>query len=294
MNVAWWCSGVLGQRWEWTWQPFLGAWLLTALLVAGYALARRRLEPPALTDVQRSLRRRRTAAFLAGVAVLWLASDWPLAPLGAGYLASVAMLRYLLYTLVAAPLLVLGLPPSVVRRALRPRGVRTVLRGVTHPLVALIQSNVVLVVTHLPPVVDTMKTTQLGSFTLDMLWLVSALILWWPVLSPVKELPRLSSPVRMAYLFGQSIVPTVPASFLTFATFPLYELYELAPRVSPLDPVVDQRLAGLEMKILGGFLLWGVIAGIWFRWAAREEGPQHTPARMRDFERELEAFDLRA
>ena len=168
MNVAWWCSGVLGQRWDWTWQPFLGAWALVALLLGGYLLARRRLEPPASTDVQRSLRRRRTIAFVCGVAVLWLASDWPLAPLGAGYLASVAMLRYLLYTLVAAPLLVLGLPPAVIRRALRPRPVLAVLRRLTHPLVALLQANVVLVVTHLPPVVDNLKTTQLGSFALDM------------------------------------------------------------------------------------------------------------------------------
>ena len=37
--------------------------------------------------------------FGLGVAILWGATDWPMGALGAGYLASVHMAQYLLYTL---------------------------------------------------------------------------------------------------------------------------------------------------------------------------------------------------
>ena len=49
--------------------------------------------------------------FALGMAGLWAASDWPLGTLGAGYLLSVHTVLYIIYTMVAAPLLVLGLPP---------------------------------------------------------------------------------------------------------------------------------------------------------------------------------------
>ena len=47
---------------------------------------------------------------------------------------------------------------------------------------------------------------------------VSALIMWWPVLSPIEELPRLSYPLQMGYLFVQPLLPSVLAAFITFST----------------------------------------------------------------------------
>ena len=42
--------------------------------------------------------------------------------------------------------------------------------------------------------------------------------MWWPVVSPLPEMPPLAPPGQMLYLFLQSLVPTIPASFLTFGT----------------------------------------------------------------------------
>lgn len=75
----------------------------------------------------------------------------------------------------------------------------------------------------------------------------------------------------MVYLFGQSIVPTVPASFLTFATIPLYEVYAAAPRIWGISATTDQQLAGAVMKIGGGIVLWGTIVVMFFRWARAQE-----------------------
>jgi putative membrane protein len=86
----------------------------------------------------------------------------------------------------------------------------------------------------------------------------------------------------------------VPASFLTFASSPLYEGYVGKPRVwTGFDVVTDQRVAGLVMKLGGGLLLWGVIAVLFFRWNAQEERAEDELVTWDDFERELEAWDLR-
>ena len=53
--------------------------------------------------------------------------------------------------------------------------------------------------------------------------------MWWPVVSPLPELPPISRPAQLLYLFFQSLAPTIPASFLTFGTEPLYPVYATFP-----------------------------------------------------------------
>jgi cytochrome c oxidase assembly factor CtaG len=75
----------------------------------------------------------------------------------------------------------------------------------------------------------------------------------------------------MIYLFAMSLAPAVPASFLTFGHSPLYKVYETFPRMLGVSPLADQLMAGLLMKIVGGLILWGYIAVIFFRWHEREQ-----------------------
>jgi putative membrane protein len=95
--------------------------------------------------------------------------------------------------------------------------------------------------------------------------------MWWPVLGPIPDLPKLTPLMGMGYLFLQSLIPTIPASFLTFADEPVYEIYETLPRLWGLSALDDQLIAGLIMKIGGGAVLWTAIAVIFFRWAFEEE-----------------------
>jgi len=83
----------------------------------------------------------------------------------------------------------------------------------------------------------------------------TALILWMPMVNQLPELPRLSYPARMVYLFLQSFVPTVPASFLTFSTGIVYKAYLGHPELLGLKGITDQQIAGAVMKIGGGFVL---------------------------------------
>jgi putative membrane protein len=302
-TISWWCSGTIGRPWVWSYRPLVGVWLLVAVLGAGYALMLRR-HALASGGERVPSTGHYALRFGAGLAVLVVSSDWPLGPLGAGYLASIGALRMMLFTFGVAPLLLLGTPPWVLRSLLRVRAdadpseqpsmLLRAARTVSLPWVAFLQFNLALVVTQLPAVVDMFKVTQAGSFALDMTWLVSSIIMWVPLLHPLPELGGLRDPLRLVYLFGLSILPTVPASFLTFSRFPLYELYELAPRVFPsLDAIVDQQIAGLSLKIGGGLIIWGVMTALFFRWAASEQPDKAQTISWSQFERDLDRYDLR-
>jgi putative membrane protein len=105
----------------------------------------------------------------------------------------------------------------------------------------------------------------------------AALLMWWPVLSPLEELPRLSYPLQMGYLFVQSLIPSVLAAFLTFSSGVFYEYYASAPRLWGLTPVEDQQFAGFVMKILGSLILWGFIGLAFYRWYQRDVADQADP-----------------
>lgn len=271
--MTWWCSAQ-DAPWDWSWQAYPGVWLLVLLLVVGHAIAVRHATR---SGVPSDELRPRTVSYLLGVLTLWIAADWPIGPLGAGYLVSVHTVQYLLFTMVVPPLLLHGIHPATLRALLRRRWAFRAARLLARPLVAFVIFNTVLVATHMPSFVDAVKVTQLGSFGVDMAWLGAGLLFWWQVLGPLPELEPLGYPGRILFLLANVFIPTVPASFLTFADYPLYAVYELAPRVSALSAVQDQQIAGLTMKIGGGLLIFGTASVLFFRWYLQEERRERMP-----------------
>ena len=233
--------------------------------------------------------RRRAALFLGGMGALVAGASWPLHDLAEGYLYSMHMVQHMLFTFLGAPLLLVGTPPWMWRALLRPRWLGATWALLTRPLVALIVANGVLLLTHWPEIVTLSVRSEPAHFGLHALLVGSAVVMWWPVLSPLAELPALSPPGQMLYLFFQSLAPTIPASFLTFGTQPLYPVYAAFPRIWGLDPLTDQLVAGLVMKLLGGAILWVVIAVVFFRWAHEERSEGWDALKFRNVERELRA-----
>jgi putative membrane protein len=269
------------------WHPHLDVWALLGLLLGVYltAVARRaRAGGPGHTSG------RQVAFFVSGVAVLWLASDWPVHDLAEGYLYSVHMVQHLLLTLVGALLLVAGTPAWMARSLVGGHRLLPLVRVLARPVPALIQANVVLVLSHWPPVVEATVRYHALHFVAHAVLLASAVLMWLPVASPLPEVPRLRPPVQMLYLFLQTIVPTIPASFLTFGHTPLYRVYESFPRLWGISALTDQQVAGLVMKVGAGFFLWTVIAVIFFRWYAQEQSGTDV-LMWDDVERELRRLD---
>jgi putative membrane protein len=269
------------------WHAHVDVWLVLGSVVAAYLIAVRRHDR-ALPH-EEAIPRRKVRLFLLGMAVLWLGADWPIHDLAERYLFSVHMVQHTLFSLVAAPLLVAGAPVWLLRRLLAPRWIRVVWSCVTRPVAALVLFNGVLFFMHWPAVVQIAVTNELAHFGLHVLLVGSAVVLWWPVLSPLPEMPPLPAPGQMLYLFLESLAPTIPASFLTFGTRPLYPVYATFPRIWGMGVLTDQLVAGLIMKLVGGLILWGVIAAVFFRWGQRERRDGFDALRYTDVEREIRA-----
>jgi cytochrome c oxidase assembly factor CtaG len=92
--------------------------------------------------------------FFLGVLSIWIAADWPVGALGAGYLLSVHQAQFVLFTMVAPPLLLLGTSSVFWRRVLRSQRVKRIAGMVTRPVVMLVTFNALVVATHFPEVVD--------------------------------------------------------------------------------------------------------------------------------------------
>ncbi len=267
------------------WHAHPDVWLLFGSILAAYFIAARRHQ----RDTGEVTPRRTERFFVLGIAVLWLGADWPIHDLAERYLFSMHMVQHMLFTLVAAPLLIVGMPAWMLRMLLRPRAVRSVFRFMTRPLVALLFFNAVLLFTHWPEIVQAAVRSEWTHFGLHVLIVTSALVMWWPVMSPLPEMPPLSPPGQMIYLFLQSLAPTIPASFLTFGHTPLYPVYASFPRIWGMSVLTDQLIAGLIMKLVGSAILWGVIATIYFRWYAKEQRAELDPTRYARLDREIAA-----
>jgi putative membrane protein len=275
---------------RWTAHP--DVWLIMGMLAAGYAIALTRLGPR-LAPARPVATRFQVVCFTLGLVALWVASDWPVHDVAERYNYSVHMVQHLVFSMVAAPLLLLGTPAWLARWLLQPPGLLRLVRTLARFVPALLVFNIVLVVTHWPWMVDQSLNSAVVHFSLHAVLFTSSLIVWLPAVSPLPEIPRLQPVLRMLYLFAWSIVPTVPASFLTFGASPLYKFYEHVPHLYGLSTLQDQQLAGLIMKIGAGLLLWMVIAVVFFRWAAEEERantPRHGLAQL---DRELTEMGLR-
>lgn len=257
--MNWWCAAT-GESWSWSWKAYPGVWLFIAALGYGwYRAVRLGPAPPS---------RRQRLWFGAGLFLLWLALDWPIGALGAGYLASVHTLSYILLSLVAPPCLILGLPTGTVLAALQRPFAGRIIRLAARPALSLSVFTAVLCLTHIPSIVDALMDSQLGAFVVDVAWLGAGLLLWWPVMAPQPEVATIRRPLKMAYLFAATLPAIVPSAFLTFAEYPLYATYELAPRVfAILTAQEDQKVAGLLMKVVGDLPVWFAFGVIFFRWA---------------------------
>jgi putative membrane protein len=262
------------QSSPWAWHAHPSVWAVIALVAGGYWAALTLLGPTEGGGVR--VPRRQVATFYSGVLFMWIAADYPVHDLAERYLFSVHMVQHILLTLVVPPLLLAGTPAWLLRWVLKRLSLTGLVRVVAKPLPAALIYNAVFVFTHWPPVVDAALHSEAVHFGAHCLIFFTALNMWFPVMNRSPEFPMMSPPARLIYLFLQSVIPTVPASFLTFADGLIYRYYGTVPHPFHLSAIADQQLAGALMKVLGGLLLWGVIIVMFFRWYA-EENRQHRP-----------------
>jgi putative membrane protein len=242
------------------WSTVVGIGVLAALYIKGARGARGEHPPAPLAPL-----------FFAGLALLFLSLNGPLHDLSDTYLFSAHMVQHLLLTMVVVPLLILGTPGWMLRPALRSPAVARIARGLTRPAIGYALFNVTMLAWHLPPLYNLAMAHHGVHIVQHLFFLVTATLVWWPLLSPLPELPPLSHAMRLLYVVLLMIPMNVIGLMITYADEVLYPAYEAAPRIVALSPHEDQLVGGLIMWIPGTFILIGVATVMFFRWAKVEE-----------------------
>ena len=232
--------------------------MLIAGIVALGIYVVRVIEPTAVAAGSPAVTVAQKRWFIAGVAVLWLASDWPIHDIAEDYLYSVHMVQHLLLTLVMPPMFLLATPEWLARLILGKGSFNRFLHRIARPVPAALLFNVLTALTHWAFIVNNSVEHGWLHYSLHTTLVTAALITWMPVCGPLPEL-RISYLNRGIYLFLMSIIPTIPGAWLTVSSGVLYQVYNRPERLWGVDVLNDQQAAGIMMKIGGGTYLWALI-----------------------------------
>jgi putative membrane protein len=223
----------------------------------------------------------RSASWYGALALVFAALDGPLHQLSDEYLFSAHMGQHMLLMMIVPPLLILGLPPTLIRRCLRSAPVLRAARLLTHPAAAFVAYNLVFLGWHFPAAYNAALENHDLHIVQHLMFISTAVMMWWPVVAPVPELERIpDGPVLMMYVFAFGIPTTILSAFITMSERVFYPFYAAAPRISVLSPLQDQRLGGLLMWIPGMLIFWVAISAVWFRWTREEYAEWRQEARQ--------------
>ena len=262
----------------WQVDPVLIGGLLTLAVLYGLAVGplRERLAPGEAFD------RRHAIWFGLAVATFYLVEGSPLHDLAERYLLSAHMLQHLLLSYVVARMFIVGVPAWLWRVLLLNRVMAPVSKVLLRPTTTFVVFAVFFGIWHVPVVYEGALMNPVLHHVEHVVFLITAIMLWWPILSPLPERPRAPHIVQMAYLFTIPIAQLPVFAAITFSPDVVYRTYEIAPRAYAwLSPLADQALAGAIMKVMGLAFFSVPFTRIFFDWYRRENRRAVTQRDMR-------------
>lgn len=273
---------------DWTFEPAVVLPLLAAAI--GWLRIVQRIDR---AHPANPVPRRRTVAFLAGLAAIAVA-------LLSGIdrydttLFSIHMVQHVLLTLVAAPLIVLGAPITTLLRAATPNVRRTVILPILHsrvlrvlsfPLVSWLLFAAVMWGSHFSPLFNAALEDPAVHDLEHALFVGAGLLFWWPAVGLDPSPWRMPHPVRAMYVFLQMPQNTFLAVTILNSTVVLYAHYATTVRTWGPSVLEDQQIAGGVMWLSGDILFLTGLAGILAGWMLHETAQEVVADRRVDRER---------
>ena len=203
--------------------------------------------------------------------ILLVAEVSPLHDLAEGYLFSFHMVQHILLILLLPPLLLCALPEKVFEPLLRRRWALRIAKVLTHPVIAIVAGNAAYTLWHLPIAYQSALVWHELHIFEHILMIGTAILMWWPIYSPVKELETLGPPAKALYIFAINLAQIGVFAYVTFSNKVVYPFYASAPRLFGISPEVDQTLAGVIMKVGMAIVFIPILVAIVLRWAKEEE-----------------------
>ena len=267
---------------SWSWEPLILVGL--GSVAAGYAYAfyyfwqhdwLKRL-------IRRKLvRRSHPWYFGAGLLTIFIALLSPI-DLLAELFFLMHMIQHVLLMMVAAPLILLGLPAPLVRWLILETRLKAVLGWITYPLTAYTLLNLNLLAWHVPALYEAALRNEVVHYLQHALFFYTALFSWWRVIDPTGGWYPLWNwpPARWIYLLINAPPSYVLGSMLWASSSVWYPFYTEVPRLWGISALADQRFGGMLMWFQGWMYMMASMFIFFIGYHLRKskgDKPDHSP-----------------
>jgi putative membrane protein len=257
--------------WDWHYHPdpgiIDGIASMTVLYALGVGPARRWLAP------EEKIRPLQIFCFALAQLILLFAVASPLDEISDSYLFCAHMFQHVLLIYPIAFLWLLGTPAWILRIPFSMEWSAPLARFLVRPAIAFIVFNSLLYIWHMPGLYEWALRDSKIHFLEHAAFLGSAVLMWWPLMRPLPEMPRLAYGGQLLYLIAGSIALMPLTGILVFGHEPLYPTYRAAARVTELTPLADQQLGAVIMKLTAMVVMFIAMTIVFFRWYSEEQSP---------------------
>lgn len=234
------------------------------------------------------------AYFYIGLLLLYLVKGSPI-DLLSHIMLTAHMIQMAIFYFIFPIFIYKGIPKWIWERVVDFKYVKPIFTFMTKPLIALLVFNVLFSIYHMPAIFDFSKASQFAHSSISVILLIFAFIMWWPIVSPIKEMDTLKPLLKMAYLVASAAIITIACALLIFASNPVYSAYTSegawlqalslcvpgdvldglqftlsGPEMfSPLSIMEDQQLGGIIMKFVQEIVYGILLARIFFKWFSK-------------------------
>jgi len=256
--------------------------LICLLFILGIRLAGRGgAHPP--------LNKWRLAAFITAIALGVLVLLTPFDTIARTQLFAAHMVQAVVLTTLCAPLLLAACPDWLLQPILEQPVSRAVAQALTRALVASILFNFTFLAWHVPAIFNVAQRNN-ALYQIEMLSILfMALLNWWPLIGPLRELRNLSYPVQMLYAFLDGQPVDIFAFLLVFTGTVFYKQYVIPQQLlqNGYSALADQAVGGAFL-LIPGLVDLVVMSPLFFRWLAKIEQQAKIADQRRQEEQEEE------
>lgn len=201
------------------------------------------------------------------------------------------MTQMAVYLLIFPILIIKGIPVWIWEKIIHAPISGAIMKILTKPVISLVLFNLLFSLYHIPVVFDFSKSSAWAHTSISVILLLSAFIMFLPVLSPVKELDKITPLLKIGYILAGSVLILPACVLIIFADTPLFASYSsdgawlqalslcvpadvlqgFSSAIGPemftnMDTLFDQQLGGIIMKTIQE-VVYGVLYGtIFFKW----------------------------
>ena len=254
------------EIWVWHWHIEILLGLSLAQIIYLYLIGA--FEPE---NNSKEINSKEIIYFTFGILIIFLCTVSPLHHIADNYLFSAHMLQHVFLTLIAPPLLILGMPGRLIDTQIKSPKQILIFKKLLHPITIFFIFNLTFSIWHMPILYNLSVTNHSVHVFEHFTFIFSAFLMWWPIFNKSKNLPRISFPAQMIYIFLLSVAQIIVFGIITFSNSPIYEYYANTPKLWNLTPLIDQQLGGIIMKVGSAVLFMTIILKRFFDWYKYEE-----------------------